>query len=152
MSLYQEAIEEFEIASKDPSLKLKTCEMIGSCLLDKGKFDDAIRVLSDGLKIANHPAKEYFGIHFLIGSGYESLNNLNMALKSYWNAYNIDKTVPDLAKKINNLKEKVTTELKKRGAKPVPSVQPAAPSPKVEVKKTPESEKAAPKKSKVTYL
>jgi tetratricopeptide (TPR) repeat protein len=152
MSLYQEAIEEFEIASKDPSLRLKTCEMIGSCLLDKGKFDDAIRVLSDGLKIANHPVKEYFGIHFLMGSGYESLSNLNMALKSYWNAYNIDKTVPDLAKKINNLKEKVTAELKKKGARTEPQVQPVAPSPKVEIKKTPEPEKVAPKKSKVTYL
>jgi tetratricopeptide (TPR) repeat protein len=152
MSLYQEAIEEFEIASKDPGLRLKTCEMIGSCLLDKGKFDDAIRVLSDGLKITNHPAKEYFGIHFLMGSGFESLNNLNMALKSYWNAYNIDKTVPDLAKKINHLKERVTAELKKKGAKPEPPVQPAAPSPKVDAKKTPEPQKAAPKKSKVTYL
>jgi hypothetical protein len=126
--------------------------MIGSCLLDKGKFDDAIRVLSDGLKIANHPTKEYFGLHFLMGSGYESLNNLNMALKAYWNAYNIDKTVPDLAKKINNLKEKVTAELKKKGAKPEPQAQPVAPSPKTEVKKAPEPAKAAPKKSKVTYL
>lgn len=149
MGLFQEAIEEFEIASRDASLKLKACEMIGSCLMDKGKMDDAIRVLNDGLKIPGHEPKEYFGIYFLLGSSYEAKANLSLALKSFWNAYNIDKTVPELAKKINELKDKVTMEIKRKGAKPAPPpVQP----PKPEIKKPPEVEKAASKKSKVTYL
>lgn len=144
MGLYHEAIEEFEIASKDENLKLKTCEMIGACLLEREKVEDAIKVLSGGLAIANRPTKEYFGIHFLLGNCFEAQDNLTQALKSYMNAYNIDKTVPNLAKKITELRDKVTVELKKRSKAPSPQ--------KIEPKKPPAPEKVTPKKSKVTYL
>ncbi|MGB9719993.1 MAG: tetratricopeptide repeat protein [bacterium] len=145
MGLHQEAIEEFEIAAKDDNLKLKSFEMIGSCLLDKGKIDEAIKVLSEGLAIPKRPAGEYFGLHFLLGNAYEMQKNLKMAIKSYINAANIDKSVPDLLKKINELKDKLTEELRKRT-----EVTPTPP-PK-EVKKIQPEEVAKPKKSKVTYL
>ncbi|MCK5258792.1 MAG: tetratricopeptide repeat protein, partial [Thermoplasmatales archaeon] len=58
MGLYQEAIEEFEIAAKDGELKFKALEMIGSCFLERGKIEDAIKVLNEGLKITNHPQRE----------------------------------------------------------------------------------------------
>lgn len=143
MDLYQEAIEEFEIAAKDEELKLKSCEMIGACFLERGKIGDAIRVLNDSLRIPRRPPGEYFGIHFLLGSCFEAQNNFTQALKFYWNAYNIDKTIPDLAKKIAELRDKVTAELKKQGRR-IP--------PKIEEKKPPVAEKVVTKKSKVTYL
>lgn len=144
MGLYQEAIEEFEIASKDDDLKLKAYEMIGSCFLERDKIDGALRILNEGLKIGNRPSREYFGIHFLIGKCYESQENLTQALRSYMDAYNIDKTVPDLIKKINFLKNKIT-EIKKRGGK----IQP----PKAEKPEPPSKrEKVTTKKSKITYL
>ncbi len=144
MGLYQEAMEEFEIAAKDEGLKLKAYEMIGSCLIDKGKLDEAIKVLNQALSIPGHPASEYFGIHFLLGNIYEMQNNLSLAIKSYVNAANIDKTVPDLARKITELKQKLTEELKKR-ARPSPPKGPE------EIKEV-VPERAPPKKSKVTYL
>ncbi|MEO0184212.1 MAG: hypothetical protein ABIL22_01605 [candidate division WOR-3 bacterium] len=146
MGLHQEAIEEFEIAAKDDNLKLKSFEMIGSCLIDKGKIDEAIKVLSEGLAIPKRPAGEYFGLHFLLGNAYEMQKNLKMAIKSYINAANIDKSVPDLLKKINELKDKLTEELKKRT-----QVTPTPP-PAKEAKKIQPEEVAKPKKSKVTYL
>uniref|UniRef100_A0A7V0Z4J6 Tetratricopeptide repeat protein n=1 Tax=candidate division WOR-3 bacterium TaxID=2052148 RepID=A0A7V0Z4J6_UNCW3 len=145
MGLFQEAIEEFEIAAKDVNLKLKSYEMIAACLMEKDKVDEAIKVLNEGLTIPNRPANEYFGLHFLLGNAYERQNNLKMAIKSYINAANIDKTVPDLLKKINELKDKLTEELKKRTqtqalpAKEVPKV--------VQAEEVPKS-----KKSRVTYL
>jgi tetratricopeptide (TPR) repeat protein len=149
MGLFQEAMEEFEIASRDINLKLKAYESIGSCLLERGKSEDAIKILNDGLRVQNRPGREYFGIYFLLASCYENLNNLPMALKAYMNAYNMDKTVTDLTKKINELKVKVTEELKKKGKIP------ATPTPlpkKEEETKPKEPEKVAAKKSKVTYL
>lgn len=144
MGLYQEAIEEFEIAAKDEELKLKGYEMIASCFLERNKIDDALRILNEGLKFGNRPPREYFGIHFLIGRCYENQENLTQALRSYMDAYNIDKTVPDLIKKINFLKNKIT-EIKKKGGK----IQP----PKAEKSETPSKrEKVATKKSKITYL
>ncbi len=132
MGLYQEAIEEFEIAWKDEKLKLKAMEMAGSCYLDNGKVDDAVCVLTEALKTEGRDNKEYFGIHFLLGNCYERQNDLRSALKSYAHAYEIDRKVPALNSKIMQLKQRVTDELKKRRAGTTKS--------------------AADKKSKITYL
>lgn len=143
MGLHQEAIEEFEIAAKDDNLKLKSYEMIASCLMEKNKIDEAVKILNEGLAIPKRPAAEYFGLHFLLGNAYEMQKNLKMAIKSYINAANIDKSVPDLLKKINELKDKLTEELKKRTQTPPPAK---------EVKVIQPEETPKPKKSKVTYL
>lgn len=146
MGLYQEAIEEFEIAAKDPELRLKAYEMIGSCFLERGKVDDAVKILSAGLKITNRPAREYFGIHFLLGNCYEKMKKMKEALKSYMYAYKLDKTVPDLTRRINDLKNKYLAEAKKKGRKIV--TKPPAKA-KPEFIKT---AKVRAKKSKITYL
>ncbi len=143
MGLYQEAIEEFEIASKDEKLRLKALEMTGSCYLDYDKIGDAIRALNEALKIEGHDSKEYFGIHFLLGSCYEKQNDLKNALKSYVNAYEIDKKVSALNQKILQLKKKVTDELNRR---------------RISVSRGESSDKGTSqkpvtdKKSKITYL
>jgi tetratricopeptide (TPR) repeat protein len=146
MGLFQEAIEEFEIAAKDPDLRLKAYEMIGSCFLDRGKADDAVKILTAGLKITNRPIQEYFGIHFLLGNCYEQMNKMKDALKSYMNAYKIDKTVPDLTRKINELKEQYMALTKKQVKKPVSKVPPKDKSGSVK------KDKVRAKKSKITYL
>jgi tetratricopeptide (TPR) repeat protein len=143
MGLYQEAVEELEIAAKDEKLKLKALEMIGASYLDYDKVDDAIRVLSESLEIEGHDAKEYFGIHFLLGNCYEKQNELRSALKSYVNAYNIDKKVPALNQKILQLKQKVTDELEKRRKN--------APGGNLSDKSAPIEQKVD-RKSKITYL
>ena len=146
MGLFQEAIEEFGIARKDENLKMKTIEMIGSCFLERDKIEDALNVLNEGLKINDRPIREYFGIHFLIGKCYEKRNNLTQALKTYLNAYNIDKTVPDLITKINELKDRLAKELSKRGRKIRPQRgETTKPSPS-------EVSKPGHKKSRITYL
>ena len=146
MGLFQEAIEEFEIAAKDPELRLKSYEMIGSCFLERGKADDAIKILSAGLKITDRPAREYFGIHFLLGNCYEKMKKMKDALQFYMNAYKIDKTVPDLVRKINDLKNKYIAEAKKKGKRIV-----AKPPVKAEPKSI-RTSKVRAKKSKITYL
>jgi tetratricopeptide (TPR) repeat protein len=138
MGLFQEAIEEFEIASKDENLKLKAIEMIGSCFFERDKIEDALRVLNEGLKVSNRPAQEYFGIHFHIGRCYEKEGNLTKALKAYIQAYNIDKKVPDLINKINKLKNELSAELEKRG--------------RSTKSRKPKTSKPVKKKSKITYL
>jgi len=146
MGLYQEAIEEFEIAAKDPELRLKAYEMIGSCFLERGKPDDAVKILGAGLKITNRPAREYFGIHFLLGNCYEKMKKMKEALKFYMYAYKLDKTVPDLTRRINDLKNKYLAEAKKKGRKIV--TKPPAKAKSESIK----TAKVRAKKSKITYL
>jgi tetratricopeptide (TPR) repeat protein len=141
MGLYQEAIEEFEIAAKDKELRLKALEMIGSCFLERDKSDEAIKMLNEALKVTNRPPKEYFGIHFLLGNCYEKKKQMREALKAYMQAFKIDKTVPELTRKINDLKKKYIDTAKKAG-KPV-GAQQQKKSSKAPVKA---------KKSKITYL
>ena len=144
MGLFQEAIEEFEIAVRDEGLKLKALEMTGSCYLEYDKIDDAIRVLNEGLATEGHEDQDYFGIYFLLGSCYERKNDLKSALKAYVNAYNIDKKVPALNQKIIQLKQKVTDELKKRRKN--------ASGDDLTDKSSSKNSKSAEKKSKITYL
>ncbi len=145
MGLYQEAIEEFEIASKDATLKLKALEMISSCFMERGKIGDAVRTLEEGLKVTNRPKREFFGIHFLLGQCYEKKKQMREALKQYLNAYRIDKSVPDLTHKMNELKRKLEAELKKKRKKAVRK--------KTEGKKAKfGARKIETKKSKITYL
>ncbi len=146
MGLFQEAIEEFEIAAKDPELRLKAYEMIGSCFLDRGKAEDAIKILTAGLKITNRPPHEYFGIHFLLGNCFENMKRMKNALQSYMNAYKIDKTVPELTRKINELKEQYLAATKKTSKKPVTS------PPSQEKSEVIKKDKVRAKKSKITYL
>ncbi|KPK72319.1 hypothetical protein AMJ87_05150 [candidate division WOR_3 bacterium SM23_60] len=141
MGLYQEAIEEFEIAAKDPDLKLKAMEMLGSCFMERGRMDDAMRVLYDGLHVTNRPRLEYFGLHFLLGQCYEQRKNIKQALQHYVDAYQIDKTVPELTLKINHLKKTLEAQLKQK-KKPAPKSG----------KAPPKTDKAQTKKSKITYL
>jgi tetratricopeptide (TPR) repeat protein len=143
MGLYQEAVEELEIAAKDEKLKLKALEMIGASYLDYDKVDDAVRILNESLQIEGHDGKEYFGIHFLLGNCYEKKNDLRSALKSYVNAYNIDKKVPALNEKILQLKQKVTDELEKR--------RKGASGGNLSDKSAPIEQKVD-RKSKITYL
>ncbi len=144
MGLYQEAIEELEIAARDEELKLKALEMTGSCYLEYDKPDDAIRVLNEGLAIEGHEDQDYFGIYFLLGSCYERKNDLKSALKSYVDAYNIDKKVPALNQKILQLKQRVTDELKKR--------RKSASGDDLNEKSSSAQSKTQDKKSKITYL
>ena len=144
MGLYQEAIEEFEIAAKDEGLRLKALEMIGACYLDYDKIDDAIRVLNEALATEGHEDQDYFGIFFLMGNCYERKNDLKSALKSYVDAYNIDKKVPALNQKILQLKQKVTDELKKRRKN--------ASEDTLTDKSSRDESKSTEKKSKITYL
>ena len=139
-------LEEFEIAAKDETLKLKAIEMIGSCFIDRDKIEDALRVLNNGLQVGNRPVKEYFGLHFLIGECYEKDKKFTQALKAYVKAYNIDKKVPDLIKKINLLKHTLTEKLEQRDKKPR-----SQKGGKVKPKPT-KARKKSTKKSKITYL
>ncbi len=144
MGLFQEAIEEFEMAAKDQDLRLKAMEMIGSCFLEKDKVDEGLRVLNDGLGITGRPASEYFGIHFLLGNCFEKKRNLKEALRSYMNAYKIDKTVPELTRKINEIKNRFSAQLQREGKVDQSSKPPPSPAPPAESVKV--------KKSKITYL
>jgi tetratricopeptide (TPR) repeat protein len=144
MGLYQEAIEEFEIAVKNDGLRLKALEMTGSSYLEYGKISDAIRVLNEGLATEGHTDQDYFGIYFLLGNCHERNGDLKSALKSYVDAYNIDKKVPALNEKILQLKQRVTDELKKRRRD--------ASGDKLTEKSSAEEHKILDKKSKITYL
>ncbi len=134
MGLYTEAIEEFHIAAKDRNLALKAFEMIGACLIEKDKIDDAITVMEAGLRIPDHKPVEYFGLYYLLAQAYESKGNVNKAVQLYTKAYSLDPSVKEVKVKIEGLKHQVAER------KPV------------DVKEVKESETTQPKKSRITYL
>jgi len=134
MGLYNEAIEEFHIAAKDRKLTLKAFEMIGACLVEKEKLDDAITIMEAGLRIPNHQPVEYFGLHYLLAQAHESKGDLNRALQYYAKAYSLDPSIKEVRVRIDGLK-------KQAGARKT-----------AEAKEAKDTSVAPAKKSRITYL
>lgn len=133
MGLYNEAIEEFHIATKDRSLALKAFEMIGACLIEKEKMDDAITILEAGMRIPNHPPIEYFGLNYLLAQAYENKGDINKALQLYAKAYKLDPSIKEVRIRIEELKKNLTDK-------------------RSEPKEGKEPKVAESKKSRITYL
>lgn len=100
MGLYDEAIEEFTIATKSKKSFLKSIEMIANCLFDLDKKDAAVSQLEEVINHHEYPESELVGIRYLLGTIYESRGNSSEAKNQYLKVY---QTYPDFA----DIKEKV---------------------------------------------
>ncbi|KQC14992.1 MAG: hypothetical protein APR63_04645 [Desulfuromonas sp. SDB] len=100
MGLYDEAIEEFTIATKSKKSFLKSMEMIANCLFDLGKKDAAVSQLEEVINNHDYQESELVGIRYLLGTIYESRGNSSEAKNQYIKVY---QSYPDFA----DIKEKV---------------------------------------------
>jgi len=100
MGLYDEAIEEFNIATKSKKSYLKSMEMIANCLSDLGKKEAAVTQLEAILQDEGHKEEELVGIRYLLGSLYEEKDEIKNAKKQNKIVYNIFPDFADVKDKI----------------------------------------------------
>ena len=100
MGLYDEAIEEFNIATKSKQSYLKSMEMIANCLSDLGKKDAAITQLEAILLNSTYKEDELVGIRYLLGSLYEEKGDKKKAVDQYTIVYKIYPDFADVKDKI----------------------------------------------------
>ncbi|MBN1885800.1 MAG: tetratricopeptide repeat protein [Candidatus Krumholzibacteriota bacterium] len=103
MALYNEAIKEYQIASRSEHLQASCFEMIGHCfiLLDNPRL--AVKQLERGLAEAIRCGGDTLGIHYNLGLAREMLGELERAREHFEEVYIVDVTFRDVAEKMKKL-------------------------------------------------
>jgi hypothetical protein len=107
MGLIDEAIAEFQVASKDEKRFLECCSMLGLCFLEKGMPKLALKWYQRGLESPGHSEEEYFGLRYEIAQAYEAAGEDDHALESYLEVYGANAGYRNVAKKVKELRDKI---------------------------------------------
>lgn len=107
MGLIDEAIAEFQIASKDSRRFLECCSMLGLCFVEKGMPKLALKWYQKGLETPGHTEDEYQGLRFDLAHAYEATGEPAKALETYQEVYGINATYRNVSKKIKELQDQV---------------------------------------------
>jgi tetratricopeptide (TPR) repeat protein len=83
MGLYDEAIQEFELARRSPARELAATERIGACYLGKHLYEAAIREFKRGLSSPHLNDASAIEFYFGLGEAYEGLGDEREALYYY---------------------------------------------------------------------
>jgi len=144
MGLIDEAILEFEKASKGEKTKLKSFEMLSDCLIDKGDLAGAEEKIKESLTIKGHKDIEFLGLKYNLALIYENTNKNEKAAQLFAEITNTDKSFKDAAAKSQELKERMEKPKPLAGKK----VQKEKAKKQASIEKETEPEKKKQKKEK----
>jgi len=153
MDLLEEAIEEFRLAAKEPSLTLDCSQLIGLCYMKMGATKSAIEEFLKGLSIPDQRPEQYRGLKYELALAYEASGNLQNAIDLYSDILREDPGFRDAANKVKSIRPLQPRPSERKGeGPPIPEKEePEPPVPKTgeEAKKPP-----APKsrRRKVDYI
>jgi pilus assembly protein FimV len=151
MDLLDEAIEEFRLASKDPSLALDSSQFIGLCYMKMGAVNLAIEEFLRGLSIPDQRPERYLGLKYELALGYEASGNFKNALDLFSEIFHEDSGFRDVAAKVKLLGTPKTQPPQKEETQPL-----AKEEPRLSAEKTPSDAESPPSpkppKRKVHYI
>jgi tetratricopeptide (TPR) repeat protein len=107
MGLYDEAIGEFQVASKGGPMEVKCLEMIALCFLEKNEPASAARELSRALELPGYGPEETISIRYNLAVANERLGNLDRALQHFEEVYLLNVDFLKVASKVKELKQKL---------------------------------------------
>jgi tetratricopeptide (TPR) repeat protein len=103
MGLIDEAIGEFQLASKDPKRAVECASMLGLCFLEKGMPQLAIKWYRKGLEMPEITEEEHIGLLYDLGSAYMEVGDTDNAQKSYMEVYAINSNYREIVSRIKEL-------------------------------------------------
>ena len=109
MGLHDEAIHEFQIASKGRPMELKCLEMIALCYLEKNEPSAAARELDKALQLPGHGPEETISIRYNLGLANERLGNLDRALQHFEEVYLLNVDFLKVATKVREVKARLAS-------------------------------------------
>jgi tetratricopeptide (TPR) repeat protein len=107
MGLYDEAIGEFQVASKGAPMELKCLEMIALCFLEKNEPASAARELTRALELPGYGPEETISIRYNLAVANERLGELDRALQHFEEVYLLNVDFLKVASKVKELKQKL---------------------------------------------
>jgi len=105
MGLLEQAVESFRVAAEDPAYLSKSAEMIGRCMLDQGRFDDAAREFATALSQPVADPSLLTGLRYQLGMAHEAAGRTREALEEFERVYAAQANYPDVSLKIRVLRK-----------------------------------------------
>ena len=105
MGLIDEAIGEFQLASKDPKRAVECASMLGLCFLEKGMPQLAIKWYRKGLDMPAIKEEEHLGLLYDLGSAYVEVGDSENAQKAFMEVYGLNTNYRDIATRIKQLED-----------------------------------------------
>jgi tetratricopeptide (TPR) repeat protein len=105
MGLIDEAIGEFQLASKDPKRAVECASMLGLCFLEKGMPQLAIKWYRKGLEIPEITAEEHVGLLYDLGSAYVEVGDTDNAQKAFVEVYSLNTNYRDIVNRMKQLED-----------------------------------------------
>src|SRR5712692_7639621 len=105
MGLIDEAIGEFQLASKDPKRAVECASMLGLCFLEKGMPQLAIKWYRKGLEMPAIKEEEHLGLLYDLGSAYVEVGDSENAQKAFMEVYGLNTNYRDITSRIKQLED-----------------------------------------------
>ena len=96
MGLLDEAIGEFQLASKDVDHLVECCSMLGICFLDKGLPELAVKWYKRGLEVPNLIEDRQLGLLYDMGNALALAGDRDAAYKTFVEIYGINSNYRDI--------------------------------------------------------
>jgi tetratricopeptide (TPR) repeat protein len=103
MGLLDEAVGEFQLASKDARYLVLCCSMLGLCFVDKGLPELAIKWYRRALEHPGISGDDSLGMMYDLGNVYMSMGDDATAYKTFVDLYGIDTSYRDVVAKLEEL-------------------------------------------------
>jgi tetratricopeptide (TPR) repeat protein len=104
MGITEEAIHYLQLASHEADLRIRACNMLGLCFLEKEMPDMAVKEFERGLLTPDVTEDETVGLYYNVGVACERLGDYRRALDEYRKVYAIDVDYLDVREKIRRLR------------------------------------------------
>ncbi len=106
MGLTDDAVNEFELASRSPKRACTALTMIGSCHLERGRAELAIEYFQKALKTDGAGAPEQLALNYEIANAYDQTGDIERALTSFELVAARDRNYRGVSGRIDQLKKR----------------------------------------------
>ncbi|MCG8462544.1 MAG: tetratricopeptide repeat protein, partial [Holophagales bacterium] len=103
MGLMDEAIGEFQLASKDPRYLVECASMLGICFQEKGHLDLSLRWYQKGLAAPDISEEATLGLLYDMGETYISMGDPSSAYKTFVEIYGMNSNFRDVSVRVREL-------------------------------------------------
>ncbi len=103
MGLIDEAIGEFQLASKDPGRAVECCSMLGHCFLEKGMPELAIKWFQKGLESPGIAELATAGMLYDLAQVYQDTGDTDSAYRTFQEVYGLNANYRDVVRRVKEL-------------------------------------------------
>jgi tetratricopeptide (TPR) repeat protein len=103
MGLVDEAIGEFQLASKDPGRTVECCSMLGHCFLEKGMPQLAIKWFRKGLETPAIEDAATAGMLYDLATVYQNTGETDLAYQTFQEVFGLNANYRDVVQRVRDL-------------------------------------------------